>query len=359
MKKSVLVGMSGGVDSSVTAAILKEAGYEVIGVSMTIWDSSDSLNKSSRRKHSCYGSGENMDIDDARKTAGILEIPFFSIDLRKEYNEHVISYFTREYLYGRTPNPCLICNHKIKFGYLLKKARDFGIKFDYFATGHYAIKYFDGTYRRFGLRKAADKEKDQSYFLSFLEQHQLEMTLFPLGTYKKSEVKKLAKDYKLPVTEKPESQDFVENGDYSVLFKERPEPGPIVDFEGNIRGMHKGIIYYTIGQRRRLGISNRTPLYVLKIDKEKNAITVGPREKLYHSELIAKNINWILIPELDKTITAKAKIRFAHREADANLFPLDKGRVKVSFKTPQMSPTPGQAVVFYIDDYVLGGGIIE
>lgn len=355
----VLVGMSGGIDSSVAAALLAGAGHDVAGVSMEIWDREASGKEIGQAKHGCYGPGESQDIEDAREIARILGIPFFTIDVRKEYHEHVIDYVKREYIGGRTPNPCAMCNHRIKFGYLLQKARESGIGFDFFATGHYVIKYQDEMHGRFGLRKASDRAKDQSYFLSFLEQHQLERTLFPLGTHHKSEVRELARKYRLPVAEKPESQDFVGKAGYSSLFEEPSLPGPILDLEGNVRGTHSGIIHYTIGQRKGLGISDRNPLYVLKIDRDKNAIIVGPQERLYSPGLTARDMNWIGIAGLESPQTVKAKIRSAHKEEEALISPLEGNRVDVQFRNPQMGPTPGQVVVFYEDDRVLGGGIIE
>lgn len=360
MKKKVLVGMSGGVDSSVAALLLIEQGYEVTGVTMEIWGSeySSMFTGIERSTHACFGPGEEQDLEDARSVARALGIRFLTIDVKKEYHEHVIDYFKNEYLAGRTPNPCVRCNHRIKFGYLLTRARASGLDFDFFATGHYAIQFHDETTGRYGIRKAHDLSKDQSYFLSFLEQHQLRQIIFPLGSLLKSTVREKAHSIGLPVSSKKESQDFIERGDYSVLFKEKVEPGPILDVDGKLRGTHRGIIHYTVGQRRGIGVADRIPLYVIRIDRESNSIVVGPREKLFSSGLTAHDVNWILIPNLQEPIKAKARIRLAHREAPATLTPAGDGSVKVDFTEPQKGITPGQVVVFYDDDRVLGGGII-
>ncbi len=356
MKGKVLVGMSGGVDSSVAAALLIEDGYDVTGITMKIWGGEPGDNKG---RHGCYGSGEIHDIEDARQVASILSIPFHIIDLEKEYQDIVLSYFKEEYSRGRTPNPCIRCNHRIKFGLLLEKSVERGLNSDYFATGHYVIKEFREQSGRFILRKGADRRKDQSYFLSYLEQGQLARSLFPLGNLKKDEVRSLARHYGLPVGEKEESQDFIEEGDYTVIFDTAPVPGPILDLNGNELGTHKGIIHYTVGQRRGIGVSAKEPLYVLSIEREKNALVVGPAEFLLSRDLIASNVNWIAIRELEKPRKAKAKIRIAHRESEALISPLDRDEVQVRFVEPQRGITPGQIVVFYDDDIVLGGGTIE
>lgn len=356
MKDKILVGMSGGVDSSVAAALLIEEGYDVTGITMKIWGGEPC---ESPGRHGCYGAGEIHDIEDARTVASILSIPFHVIDLEKEYHDIVLSYFKEEYRQGRTPNPCVRCNQQVKFGHLLEKAVERGLHCDYFATGHYVIKEYLEKSRRWILRKGADKRKDQSYFLSYLEQAQLARSLFPLGKLTKEEVRALARRYSLPVVEKEESQDFIEDGDYTALFDSAPEPGPILDREGNELGTHKGIIHYTIGQRRGIGISAKDPLYVLSIDREKNALVVGPAECLFSRGLVASHVNWISISELEKPMKIKAKIRIAHRESEALLSPIGRDEVQVIFEQPQRGITPGQIVVFYDDDIVLGGGTIE
>jgi len=351
----VVVAMSGGVDSSVAAALLKEKGYQVNGVTMKIWDGEAFPVEGGR--HGCYGPGEEEDIEDARKVAQILGIPFHVFDLRQEYKAEVLDYFCHEYLSGRTPNPCLRCNHKVKFDALLRKTQDSGIDFDYFATGHYARVEYNKSKHRYLLKKAMDLSKDQSYFVSSLSQEQLGRSLFPIGNYTKEEVRKMASDFELGVDNKPESQDFIAGG-YSFLVK-AAQPGPILDKQGNVLGEHRGIPFYTIGQRKGLGISSKEPLYVTDIDQEKNAIVVGGKEEVYRDELTASGLNWIAIEKLEQPTKVKARIRYAHNEAEAIITPLNEDKVYVKFKEPQMAITPGQAVVFYQGDVVVGGGTIE
>ena len=322
---------------------------------MKIWGGEAFLKK--RMRYGCYGPGEEEDTEDARKVAQILGIPFYVFDLRQEYKAEVLDYFCHEYLSGRTPNPCLRCNHKIKFDALLRKIQDSGIEFDYFATGHYAQVEYNKSKHRYLLKKARDLTKDQSYFISSLSQNQLGCSLFPIGNYTKEEVRKMASDFRLGVDNKPESQDFTP-WDYSFLIETAP-PGQILDKQGNILGEHRGIPFYTIGQRKGLGISAKEPLYVTDIDREKNAILVGSKEEVYRDELIASGLNWIAVEELKQPITVKAKIRYRHKEAEAAITPLNGDKVYVKFKEPQMAITPGQAVVFYDGDIVVGGGTIE
>jgi tRNA-specific 2-thiouridylase len=355
-KDKVIVGMSGGVDSSVAAALLKEEGYEVIGVTMKIWDGG-TISKESAH-HACYGPGEEEDIKDAQKVAEILGIPFHIVDLKQEYKTDVLDYFFNEYLSGRTPNPCVVCNRKVKFNALVERARANGIKFDYFATGHYAQLGYSKKWNRYLLKKAKDLNKDQSYFLYSLSQGQLGHTLFPLGDYTKEEVRKIARDSGLGINNKPESQDFI-TGDYSFLFNKVTRSGPILNKQGKVLGRHKGIPFYTIGQRKGLGISNGERLYVTAIDPERNAIVVGTKEDLLGDKLIASNLNWIDIKKFEKSIKVKAKIRYRHKEAEVEVIPLDKEKIYVKFREPQMAITPGQAIVFYDGDIVVGGGVIE
>ncbi len=351
----MVVAMSGGVDSSVAAALLKEQGYQVSGVTMKIWDGEAFPVEEVR--HGCYGPGEVEDIEDARKVSQTLGIGFHIFDLRQEYKAEVLDYFCHEYLSGRTPNPCLKCNHKVKFDALLRKAQDSGIEFDYFATGHYARVEYDKSKHRYLLKKARDLSKDQSYFISSLSQDQLGCSLFPIGNYSKEEVRKIASDFGLGVDNKPESQDFIAGG-YSPLV-EAAQPGPILDKQGNTLGEHRGIPFYTIGQRKGLGISAKEPLYVTNINPEKNVIIVGSKEALYQDELIASGLNWIAIEELRRPTKVKARIRYLHQEAEATVTPLGEDKVYVKFKEPQMAVTPGQAVVFYRGDVVIGSGTIE
>lgn len=356
--EKVVVAMSGGVDSSVVAALLKEEGYEVVGVTMQIWRSNKS---GANNPGDCCGMQQA--INDARRVAHLLDIPHYTIDIREVFAKKVIADFCYEYSIGRTPNPCIRCNQYIKFGALLEKAREIGVKF--VATGHYAGIEYDQAGSRHLLRKGVDVSKDQSYMLYVMTQDQLKCALMPLGRFTKEKVRQMAQQLGLPVAEKPESQEicFIPNNDYPEFLKEyltgAGESGEILDMKGNILGEHKGIEHYTIGQRRKLGISNKKPLYVIAIDRKRNAITVGEKENLRSKELIAAGINWIAIEGLRQPTTVKAKIRYHHREVEAEITPWDEDRISVKFKESQMAITPGQAVVFYDRDIVLGGGTID
>jgi len=354
-KIKVGVGLSGGVDSSVSALLLKEKGYEVIGIFMKIFDEKDRRFVSSR-KSACYAP-EEKDIEDIEKVCKILKIPFYIVDLRKEYKGIVLEYFKNEYLNGKTPNPCVICNRFLKFDILLKKAFSLGIEFDYFATGHYVRIFYDRERGRYILKRGIDKEKDQSYFLFLLTQEQLSKIIFPLGEYKKAEVREIAKKRDLPLFDKEESQDFI-SGDRFFFFDNFMKRGDIVDKNCNILGKHKGIIYYTIGQRKGLGIAKGKPLYIIKIDANDNKIIVGEEKDLYKKVIIAEKTNFISIPNLEKEIEVEAKIRYKHNPAKAKILPIGDDKVRVEFAKPQRAPTPGQAVVFYNKDEVVGGGFI-
>jgi tRNA-uridine 2-sulfurtransferase len=356
-KKTVVVGLSGGVDSAVTALLLKEQGYKVIGVIMQVW-SGDCSPSDVKINHSCYGPDEADDIIEAGKIAEKLGIEFHVIDLRDEYEKVVLDYFRAEYAEGRTPNPCVKCNWKIKFGALVDKTRESGIKFDYFATGHYANVEYDEETKRYQLKRAKDQLKDQTYFLSFLSQEQLKHCIFPLGIYNKSEIKEKAKCFGMKLEEKSESQNFAAMGHKSLL-EGTSEPGNFKDLNGKTLGKHKGISFYTIGQRRGLGISAPEPLYVISINKEENTVIVGTREHLLGTELVAKNCNWIAFGKLEEEIEVTAKIRYVQKEDPALITPQDDGSVKVQFYVEQSAITPGQAIVFYQDDIVIGAGIIK
>ena len=352
----VVIAMSGGVDSSPAAVMLKQAGHKVTGITMKIWDGDDAPKNGDH--HACYGPGEAEDIEDARKIARMLDIPFYVFDLTQEYKKDVLDYISSEYLSGRTPNPCVRCNCNVKFGALIKKAQDSGLEFDYFASGHYVKAEYDKSRQRYILKKAQDVAKDQSYFLFSLSQEQLSLSLFPLSNYTKGEIRKVARTFGLEVKDKPESQDFITGG-YHNLVRGKAQPGPIVDKQGNILGQHRGIPFYTIGQRKRLGVFSSEPLYVTVIDCEKNSLTVGPKSEIYQREFTMSRINWIAIPFLTGSIRAKIKIRYHHKEADALITPLPENEVTVVTDEPQMAITPGQAAVFYDRDTVLGGGTIE
>lgn len=358
----VAVGMSGGVDSTVTAYLLKKKGCDVIGLTMKIWD--DEVSEGKAGAGTCYSASKEGELATIRELARALGLPHHTIPLRAEFRRQVLGYFRNEYLAGKTPTPCLICNQQIKFGLLIERARQMGLTFDRFATGHYARIEHDRQRGRFLLKRAHDYLKDQSYFLAFLRQDQLARVIFPLGEMLKKDVKAIARTIGFKhLAESRESQDFIMPGDYRALFRDGDaKPGPIIDAGGNIIGKHQGIIYYTIGQRKNLGISGKKePFYVTAIDPETNTVIVGTRPDLFSQGLIAGNLNWIAIDRLDRAITVKVKIRRQHHEAESVISPLTHNGedcVKVVFEKPQMAITRGQAVVFYQDDIVLGGGII-
>lgn len=356
--KRVVVAMSGGVDSSVAAALLKDKGYEVIGITMRLWPKS--LCDSFTKERTCCSLS---DIEDARRVSERLHIPFYVINLEKEFKEYVIDYFVQQYCEGKTPNPCIVCNEAIKFGSLLNKAQALGA--DYVATGHYARLYYNSKNKRFCILEGVDKKKDQSYVLFRLSQEQLAHTLLPLGGHTKDEVRKLAKRFKLPVCDKPDSQElcFVLDGNYNEFIKgrlnQKVTAGDIVDKDRNVLGKHKGLHCYTIGQRHNLGISVGRPVYVIDIDAEKNIIAVGDKRDLQKTGFTAFNLNWVSILSLNgKPVRVKAKIRSNHPKQYADIIK-DADRVRVIFKSPQSAITPGQAVVFYDGETVLGGGWIE
>ncbi len=354
---TVAVGMSGGVDSSVAAAILREQGFRVIGLTMAIWDHSVSLPDDAAR-HACWGPGEEEEIETARRVAAQIGIPFHVVDLREAYRTEVIEYVRREYLAGKTPNPCVRCNYRVKFGFLLEQARKSGISFDRFATGHYArIIEKNGCYF---IAKSRDNAKDQSYFLAFLPASLVPTLMFPLGDRRKSEVRKIAARLGLPVADRPESQDFIGSGDYGVLFSpDEALPGEIVNKEGQVLGRHDGIVHYTVGQRRGLGIATGKPCYVTAIDAARNRIVVGPKRELLSRIFVGGAVNWLIEPPREPFFAA-VRIRNTHREAPALISFRDDGRIIVRFNEPQLSITPGQAAVLYDEEEtVLGGAIIE
>lgn len=353
--KRVVVAMSGGVDSSVAAALLKEQGYQVIGVTMNVWQSGG---EPAERFGGCCG---RSDIEDARQVCHRLGIPHYALDFREIFAREVIDYFCREYAVGRTPNPCIRCNRSLKFETLLRKARGLGA--DLIATGHYArIEKAGGRYL---LKKGLDACKDQSYVLYQMTREQLAHVLMPVGGLTKDEVRSRARELVLPVAEKPESQDicFALEGGYPAFLAEKvPEsvrPGPIVDQAGRQVGSHRGISFYTVGQRRGLGLAEGEPRYVTAIRPEDNTVVIGSRESRYGKALVASELNWVSIAPPETPFEARAKIRYRHPEAPAFISPLDDDRVRVEFEEPQMAITPGQAVVFYDGDSVIGGGTIE
>lgn len=353
--KKVFVAMSGGVDSSVVAALMKEQGYDVVGVTMCF-----SITHPDSKKPSCCGVDG---IQDAKRAAQILGIPHYVLDFAKDINDHIIDNFTEEYINGRTPNPCVRCNQFLKFGTLYRKVMSLGA--DYLATGHYAKIHYSPTRDCFEMKKAEDHRKCQSYFLYSMKKETLARVLFPLGDMTKAEVRELAERYELNVANKPESQDicFVPDAGYKEFIRQRLGdgvfvPGDFVDAEGNVVGQHRGIINYTIGQRDKLGIALGHPVYVYKIDKESNTVHVGPREHLYAKGLLAEHFNPVSMDVPRETVAVSARIRYNAPEIPAHLTCLPEGRIRVDFDEPQQSVTPGQSVVFYRDDVVLGGAII-
>ena len=350
MKKKVIVAMSGGVDSSLTAALLLEKNFEVVGVSML-------LENESFHERSCCSSKE---IEDAAKVADFLGIKFYIANFRSEFKKTVMNYFITEYLRGRTPNPCVHCNKKIKFGRLFEYAKELGA--DYLATGHYARIIFENN--RYKLKKAVDVKKDQSYVLYNLQAGQLEKILFPLGEFSKTEVRNLAEKLNLPVAKKKDSQEicFVPNDDYKNFLQnfapnsDAFECGEIIDTSGKILGNHSGFANYTIGQRKGLGIAAEKPLYVVKIDAENKKIVVGNNDETFSKNLLAKNIHWIYEPDFTKIFDAK--IRYGFKTAKCKIFD-EKNYLRVEFFESQRAITPGQSIVFYDGDEVIGGGIIE
>lgn len=355
-KKRVIVGLSGGVDSSVAAYLLQQEGYEVIGVTMAIWEGKPDAVPSG--KHSCYGPDEQEEIREAREVADLLKIPHYVFDCSRRYKAQVLEYFKSEYLSGRTPNPCVRCNQLIKFGMLPDVARQEGLSFDFFATGHYARVEKDDISGRYLLKKAADRKKDQTYFIYRLSQEQLSSVLLPLGGMTKEEVRRVAAQIDLPLSEKSESQDFY-SGDYKDLLEAEDQPGDIVTRDGRIFGRHNGIWNYTIGQRKGLGIAYSEPLYVIELRKNENQVVVGTREEVLSSAFLVNDLNWIAIPGLEGPMQVKARIRSAQQESDAVIRALDGSMVRVDFLAPNDGITPGQSAVFYQEDLVIGGGTIH
>jgi tRNA-specific 2-thiouridylase len=352
----IVVAMSGGVDSSVAAALLAEAGHDVVGVSMQLYDQ--------REGDTRFGSCCTLDdLYDARRTAAVLGIPHYIVNFEERFDEHVVSDFVREYVSGRTPIPCVHCNGQLKFASLLARARAFGA--DRVATGHYARVAFDEGRGRHVLRRGADPAKDQSYFLFTLDQAQLAAASFPVGGMTKEMVRDHARRLGLRVAQKPDSQElcFVPAGD-PATFVERRVPtaatsGVIVDQQGRALGRHRGVHHFTVGQRKGLGLSAGIPLYVLAIDARRQRVTVGPRTALGRTQFTASRVNWMLWDPPSSPRRVTAQIRFRHPEAPARVRALDASRAVVEFDEPQTAIAPGQAVVFYEGDAVAGGGWID
>ncbi len=385
MKKKVVVGMSGGVDSSVAAYLLKEQGYEVIGVTMMIWQQD-----SKSEDGSCCGLSA---VEDARRVAELLEIPYYVMNFRNEFQEKVIDYFVEEYMCGRTPNPCIACNRYVKWEALLKRSLEIGA--DYIATGHYAgISRLQNG--RYAICHSATAAKDQTYALYNLTQEQLARTLMPLGAYTKDEIRNIAEKIGLPVASKPDSQEicFVPDNDYAGFIQreladgtaegENPcgenlcgkkrkgsnlrkrgnvsggvlQPGNFVTADGTVLGQHKGIIHYTVGQRRGLDLPMGERVFVTKIRPETNEVVIGKNEDIFTDTVVCDRVNFMSVPDLEAPVRVKAKIRYNHAGEYGMIEKLGDGLVKCTFEKPVRAATPGQAMVFYDGEHVLGGGTI-
>jgi tRNA-uridine 2-sulfurtransferase len=364
----IAVAMSGGVDSSAAAALLREAGHELVGFTMQLWNQ--------RRGLSVGEDGEPLpsrccsldDVYDARRVAEDLGFPFYVLNLEREFERDVVEPFVQSYLEGETPIPCVACNSRLKFASLDRTALSVGC--DKVATGHYARVRFDEAAQRYRLLRGVDACKDQSYFLWELTQDQLSRAMFPLGEMSKPDVRDVARRHGLYVAEKKESQEicFVPDGDYAGFIEryleaggregERPARGEIVDTEGRVVGQHEGVHRYTVGQRRGLGVSRQLPLYVVRVEAENRRVVVGEAEELLSFEFTAAGVNWVAFDEPAEPVRAEVRVRYRHEEADATVTPLGAGRVRVRFDQPQRAVTPGQATVFYRGEEVLGGGWI-
>lgn len=352
--KTVAVGLSGGVDSTLTALLLQEQGYRVIGLSMSIYNKDIPSLKPSGR--SCYGPSEKQDIKDIAKWAKAHGIESHIIDLSEEYKQVVLAYFKECYLSGRTPNPCIMCNEKMKFGLLADKAHQMGVDFDYFATGHYARIEHRGD--RYILRRAIDEKKDQSYFLYRLNQKQLSRTLFPLGGWTKEHTRELARARGLVQAEKAESQDFYA-GDYTDLLEQAPRPGNIVLTTGQIVGKHMGFWNYTVGQRKGLGVAHPEPLFVVDVDADNNQVIVGRGQETQTESCYVAQCNWVALETAPvNSLSVSVKYRSAGVAVPATIVQESQG-VRIRFDAPQRAVSKGQSAVFYDGDIVLGGGIIE
>ena len=355
-RERILVAMSGGVDSAAAAAFLVGQGHEVVGATLKLW---------------CYGGAEAStrsccslrDIEDARAVAEVLGIRHYVLDEESAFDSAVVRPFVNSYLAGETPNPCVRCNTHLKFGSMLRRARALG--FDAVATGHYAIR--EETPAGPVLRRARDRTKDQSYVLWGLAREDLARARFPLGPYTKAEVREAARRSGLSVAEKTESQDicFVAQGGYGDFVAARAEgapqagPGDLVDLTGRVLGRHRGALHYTVGQRRGLGVAGGEPLYVVRVDAEENIVVVGRETDLYAPEFVVRELNWISIAPPPGPLEAEVKVRYRAHPAPALVVPLPGARARVTFRAPERASAPGQSAVFYRDEVLLGGGVIE
>ena len=347
--KKVLLGMSGGVDSSVSAVLLKKQGYEVVGTTLELFAGS-----------SCCNINTYLD---AKKVCQELGIPHFTFDYKEDFKKYVIDDFINCYSNCKTPNPCIECNKYLKFGLLYDKAKEFGC--DYIASGHYAKTEYSEKYGKWVLKKSNAGKKDQSYVLWSIPKELLEHIIFPLGNFEsKDEIRKIAKEHNLKVASKPDSEDicFIPDGNYKKFLENnsniKPKEGNIVNIDGNVLGKHTGLYNYTIGQRKGLGISNPVPLFVLGFNKEKNEVIVGEEDKLYKKELVVNDINLLLFDKINNWLEVDVKTRYSSKFAKAKIKQKDNNTIEVIFEEAQRAITPGQSAVFYLDDIVVGGGKI-
>lgn len=358
-KKKVVVGMSGGVDSSVAAFLLKKQGYEVIGVTMQMWQEEKQADTESRNAACGLTAAE-----DAARVAQKLDIPYYVLDFRQVFQKHVVDYFAEEYLRGRTPNPCNACNRFVKWAALLEQSAQFGA--EYIATGHYA-RIDRLPNKRLAIRSCVTAAKDQTYALYNLTQEQLSKTLLPVGNYEKQQIRQIALEQALPVAQKKDSQDicFIPDGDYGAFLERQaperiPGKGCFVTRDGVVLGEHQGIIHYTIGQRKGLGLAMGHPVFVTEIRADANEVVIGENEELFKTQLLCDRINFMGIEDIKAgdPLRCRAKVRYAHRGTDCLVERVDENRLRVTFDEPVRAITPGQAVVFYDGEYVLGGGSI-